>query len=85
VPSDAVRLDNRLLTAEEVAELFRIPVATVYDLARARRIPHLRIGRAVRFSQGELEEFLAQECRACVEAGGVRGAPELRAIRGSGS
>ena len=61
-----VPLDHRLLTAEEVAELLRLPVSTVYDLARTGRLPHLRIGRALRFSQSDLEAHLAERCRAQV-------------------
>jgi excisionase family DNA binding protein len=33
-----VPLDDRLLTAEEVAELLRLPVSTIYDLARTGRL-----------------------------------------------
>jgi excisionase family DNA binding protein len=63
-----VPLDHRLLTAEEVAELLRLPASTVYDLARTGRLPHLRIGRALRFSQSDLEAHLAQRCRGQVRA-----------------
>ena len=46
--SDAiVPLDHQLLTADEVAELLRLPVSTIYDLARTGRLPHLKIGRAL--------------------------------------
>ena len=62
--SDGVRLDHQLLTAREVAELLRLPVSTVYDLARTGRLPHLRIGRAMRFSREDLEEHLAEMCRS---------------------
>ena len=58
-----VPLDHRLLTAEEVAELLRLPVSTIYDLARTGRLPHLRIGRALRFSRNDLEAHLAESCR----------------------
>jgi excisionase family DNA binding protein len=51
VTDGVVRLDNQLLTAREVAELLRLPVSTVYELARTGRLPYLRIGRAMRFSQ----------------------------------
>lgn len=63
--SDAiVPLDHQLLTAEEVAELLRLPVSTIYDLARTGRLPHLKIGRALRFSRSDLEAHLAEPCRA---------------------
>lgn len=61
-----VPLDDRLLTAEDVAELLRLPVSTIYDLARTGRLPHLRIGRALRFSRCDLEVHLAERCRAQV-------------------
>jgi excisionase family DNA binding protein len=64
----SVRLDHRLLTAEEVAELLRLPVSTIYDLARTGRLPHLRIGRALRFSQSDLEAHLAESCRGHIYA-----------------
>jgi excisionase family DNA binding protein len=59
-----VRLDHQLLTAREVADLLRLPVSTVYELARTGRLPYLRIGRAMRFSRPDLETHLAEACRA---------------------
>lgn len=74
----AVPLDQQLLTADEVADLLRLPTSTVYDLTRTGRLPHLRIGRAIRFSRSDLEVFLA-ECRATSPRdAGIRGG--LRAI-----
>jgi excisionase family DNA binding protein len=64
----SVPLDDRLLTAEDVAELLRLPVSTIYDLARTGRLPHLRIGRALRFSRDDLEAHLAECCRAQLTA-----------------
>jgi excisionase family DNA binding protein len=61
---EPVRLERQLLTAREVAELLRLPVSTVYELARTERLPHLRIGRAMRFSREDLETYLADVCRS---------------------
>lgn len=61
---EPVRLERQLLTAREVAELLRLPVSTVYELARTERLPHLRIGRAMRFSREDLEAYLADVCRS---------------------
>lgn len=67
--SDAsVPLDDPLLTAEEMAEVLRLPVSTIYDLARTGRLPPLKIGRALRFSRRDLEVHLAERCRAQVTA-----------------
>jgi excisionase family DNA binding protein len=62
--------DHQLLTAEEVAELLRLPVSTIHDLARTGGLRHLKIGRALRFSQSDLEVHLAERCRAQVAAWG---------------
>ena len=56
----SVPLDHRLL--------LRLPVSTIYDLARTGRLPHLRIGRALRFSQSDLEAHLAESCRGHIHA-----------------
>jgi excisionase family DNA binding protein len=64
VSDGVVRLDHQLLTAREVADLLRLPVSTVYELARTGRLPYLRIGRAMRFSQRDLEAHLGEACRA---------------------
>ena len=77
--SDAiVPLDNQVLTADEVAELLRLPVSTIYDLARTGRLPHLKIGRALRFSRSDLEAHLAERCRARAPRSGLSHARSLR-------
>jgi excisionase family DNA binding protein len=47
-----------VLTARDVAEFLRLPVSTVYDLARRGVLPAHRVGRAWRFLQQEIEEWL---------------------------
>jgi excisionase family DNA binding protein len=54
---------ERLLTASTFADQTDIPLATVYELVRTGRIPHVRIGRAVRFSPTAVAEWM--------EAGGT--------------
>ncbi len=49
----------KVLLAGEVAELLKVPVPRVYELARDGRIPHVRIGRQVRFRQEAMEAWLA--------------------------
>lgn len=58
--ASAVHLDNRLLTAAVVGELLQLRTSTVYELARAGRLPLIRVGRAIRFYRGDLEEHLAR-------------------------
>ncbi len=50
----------RLLTAKEVAPILRVTPARVYELARERAIPTVRMGeRQVRFDESALREWVA--------------------------
>ena len=49
----------KLLTAQEVADLLRVPKARVYDLARQGLLPLVRLGRQVRFEERALREWIA--------------------------
>jgi len=44
-PLEALVLSEPLLTADDAAELLRVRRSTVYELARNRRLPHVRVGR----------------------------------------
>ena len=50
--------DDVLLTAEEVAALLRVTPAWVYAQTRRRRIPHVRLGRYVRYRRDALAEWM---------------------------
>lgn len=58
-----VSLGEPLLTPQEAGRLLRLPTSTVYDLARRDVLPHIRIGRAIRFSRADLEGFLGGQRR----------------------
>ena len=49
---------NEVMTASEVADLLRMPVSTVYYLARRGELPARRLGRTWRFLRLRLEELL---------------------------
>jgi excisionase family DNA binding protein len=55
--SRAATLD-RLLTAREVAELLGFAAGTIVDWAEQGRIPHFKIGQALRFRESEVVEWL---------------------------
>jgi excisionase family DNA binding protein len=46
-----------LLDAEQAAELLNVPKSWVLAEARADRIPHVRLGKYVRFEADVLEEW----------------------------
>jgi len=49
---------ERLYTAEQVAELFSLKRKTLYAWAEQGRIPCFKIGKALRFRESELREFI---------------------------
>ena len=51
---------DEVMTAGEVAELLRMPISTVYELARKGVIPASRLGRTWRFLRPRLEQMLAE-------------------------
>lgn len=58
--ADITRWDGmKLLLAQEVAEILKIPLASVYDLARRKLIPSVRVGRLVRFEEDALRSWIA--------------------------
>ena len=72
LPKEATRADTTtsaagmaptplLMTAQEAAELLRIPRSTVYELARNRRIPFVKVGRRTLFARQSLLEWIAAQ------------------------
>ena len=53
----------RLLSADEVSKQTGLPRARIYELVRSDAIPHVRLGRTVRFSADALLDW--------IEAGGT--------------
>jgi excisionase family DNA binding protein len=49
---------DEVMTAREVAELLKMPVSTIYELARRGELPASRLGRTWRFLRPRLEEML---------------------------
>jgi excisionase family DNA binding protein len=50
--------DDPLMTAGEVALLLRVTKAWVYTQTRARRIPHVSLGRYVRYRRSAVLHWL---------------------------
>ena len=72
VPADPTnRHDDlhELLTVEEVASLLKVTKSWVYEHTRARglprpeRLPHIKIGKYVRFEARSVRAFLDRKCR----------------------
>jgi excisionase family DNA binding protein len=52
---------TRLLTAAEVADLLRVPRSTVYELARTRRMPFIKVGRRTLFEPEVLAAWMSEQ------------------------
>jgi len=54
--------DTSLLTPEDVARKFQVPLTWVYGCVRGRTkhvMPHVKIGRYLRFEEDAVQEFMA--------------------------
>ena len=49
---------TRLLTAQEIAEVYKIHPKTVYRLGREGRLKRVRVGRSVRFVEPTAERMV---------------------------
>ena len=54
-------MTDRLLTAEEVAELLAVPVSWIRESTRSGAMPHLQLGRYRRYRLTDVERWL-EEC-----------------------
>ncbi len=52
---------TRLLTAQEVSEMLRVPPSWLYTQARAGRFPHVRAGRYVRFDERDVARWIDEQ------------------------
>ena len=50
-------MTGQLLTAEQLAERWQIPLSQVYRLTREDRIPAVKLGRYYRYAPAAIEAF----------------------------
>lgn len=62
-----------LLDARAAGQLLNVPPTWVLAEARADRIPHVRLGRYVRFDADELRDWWHTRARGPWRANGIRG------------
>lgn len=51
-------LTEPLLNADEAAQLLHVPRSTLYELVRSRHLPHVRVGRGLRFTRHDLAAWV---------------------------
>lgn len=54
---------ERLLTVEQVAERLEVKVSTIYQWTYERYIPHVKLGRLVRFEAKAIEEWVRKSAQ----------------------
>lgn len=54
-------LDCPLLRPEDAAQLLAVKPSWIYDAVRTGRLPCLRVGRHIRFTQPMLEAWLSEQ------------------------
>lgn len=59
-PKPQADAEDDLLTVPEVAERLRVPKARVYELARSRDLPSVRLGKCVRVRPEDLRVWIAK-------------------------
>ncbi len=52
---------EELLTVREAAKLLTISAKKLYRMAALGRVPHVRLGRSVRFRREDLERWIQQQ------------------------
>jgi len=50
--------ERRLMTVQEAADYLAISVSTLYGWAWQRKVPFVKVGRALRFDATDLEKFV---------------------------
>lgn len=55
----AHQLTEPLLDANEAAQLLRVPRSTLYELVRSRGLPHVKVGRGLRFTHADLAAWIS--------------------------
>lgn len=51
-------LDRNYYTPEELAQMFKLSLSTVYNLINRGELPCVKLGKCYRISQSELEQYL---------------------------
>jgi excisionase family DNA binding protein len=52
------RNENGLITVQDAAKFLAVSTSTLYGWVYQRRIPFVKVGRALRFEMAELQRFI---------------------------
>jgi|CXWL01.1.fsa_nt_gi excisionase family DNA binding protein len=54
---------SKLLKPEEVAAMLNVEKSTIYSWTHLKKIPHVKMGRLLRFREHEIKEWLDKRNR----------------------
>jgi excisionase family DNA binding protein len=76
--------ERHLITVQQAAYFLCVSVSTLYGWVWQRKIPFVKIGRALRFETVDLEKFVqSHKYEAKKSCEWRQGGPDLRTIRGA--
>jgi excisionase family DNA binding protein len=55
------------LTINEISEYLNLKRSTVYSMVEAGELPHYKIGRLIRFKQDEVDRWMDEHRKGCVD------------------
>ena len=58
--NDDVLAPRKLITIDGLSALWSVPKATLYNWVNQGRLPHVKLGRSLRFDVLQIEEFRRQ-------------------------
>ena len=63
------------LTVQEAADLLRVPVSWLYERTRTNSVPHVKLGKYLRFDRDELIAWIAELRRDGRGSAAIRRSP----------
>jgi excisionase family DNA binding protein len=60
-------MDQNLIGINELAKKLDVPVSWLYSRTRTNEIPHLKLGKYVRFDESEIWEWLKKQNQVVME------------------
>ncbi len=61
VKGESLKSSHHLLTIQEAAQYAGVSPTTLYKWVSQRKIPHIKLGRLVKFDPGKVEEWIKQQ------------------------
>lgn len=71
-------MSERLLTAGEVADMLAVRESWVREATRAGHLPHLRLGRYVRYQREAIQAWLSEQRHGPAVASRARSGSDLQ-------